>query len=104
MNGKREMGKGKTFGGAFLKSIFLTVTLLPLPFYLMSCKSLKHPTYKSEFVAQEMRKLCLHDYKMTVEARRDGNTLQAFFWRVGLLRPGELEMQPEAAESLERVL
>src|SRR3954471_19861767 len=68
------------------------------------CKQLFKPTYKSSQIASELKTLCAHDYHMTIEARRAGNTLQAFFWRVGLLRPGQMEMQPEAAEALERVL
>ena len=71
---------------------------------IVGCKSWKTPTYKASQVAQSLRKMCAHDYKMTVETRHVGNNLQAFFWRVGLLRSGQLEMQPEAAESLERVL
>lgn len=62
------------------------------------------PTYKAIHVARELKKMCAHDYKMSVETRRSGNNLQAFFWRVGLLRSGQLELHPQAAESLERVL
>jgi hypothetical protein len=70
----------------------------------IGCKSLKTPTYKADQVASELRKMCAHDYKMSIETRQAGSTLQAFFWRVGLLRSGQMEMQPEAAEALERVL
>jgi hypothetical protein len=92
-------GEGRTKSGVRLV-LGLSLAIITI----IGCKSWKKPTYKAEFVAQELRKMCLHDYKMTVETRHAGNTLQAFFWRVGLLRSGELEMQPEAAEALERVL
>lgn len=62
------------------------------------------PTYRASEVAVDMRKLCSKDYHISVEARRRGDTLQAFFWRVGLLRSGESEMKPEAADALEKVL
>ena len=62
------------------------------------------PTYKASEIANELKKMCSHDYQMSVETRHVGNNLQAFFWRVGLLQPSQLEMKPEAAESLERVL
>jgi hypothetical protein len=83
-------------------STFLPFTFCLLIFSFAACK-LK-PTYKSSQVADELRKMCLHDYGMSVETRRAGSNLQAFFWRVGLLKAGQLEMQPEAAEALERVL
>jgi hypothetical protein len=62
------------------------------------------PTYKATEVDSDLKKMVAHDYHMNVETRRSGNNLQTFFWRVGLLRAGQLEMQPEAAEALERVL
>jgi len=33
-----------------------------------------------------------------------GSTLQASLLRVGLLKPGQMEMRPEGAEDMERVL
>lgn len=62
------------------------------------------PTYSGDRVASSLRKMCLKEYHMTVEARRQGNTLQTFFWRVGLLKTNQLEMRPEAADAMERVL
>ena len=62
------------------------------------------PTFPANRVAESLKALCSKEYHLSVEARRQDNTLQAFFWRVGLLKPNELEMRPEAAESLERVL
>jgi hypothetical protein len=41
---------------------------------------------------------------LKVQARRQGNTLQIFYWRQGLLKTGESEIRMEVAESLEQVL
>jgi hypothetical protein len=71
---------------------------------LTACKKIFKPTFAASQVAGELKKMCAHDYGLSIETRRAGNNLQAFFWRVGLLRPGQMEMQPEAAEALERVL
>jgi hypothetical protein len=69
---------------------------------LAACKT--KPTYSATRVAEELRKLCLKDYKLDVETRHSGGNLQAFFWRVGLVKGEPMEIQPEAAEALERVL
>jgi len=61
-------------------------------------------TYPGNQVALALKKMCAGDYHMTVEARRQGNTLQTFFWRVGLLKSNQMEMRNDAAEALERVL
>ena len=71
--------------------------------WLESAMTLK-PTYASNQVALALKKMCASDYHMTVEARRQGNTLQTFFWRVGLLKSNQQEMRNDAAEALERVL
>jgi hypothetical protein len=60
--------------------------------------------FPAERVAQELRKMCAHDYKMSIDARHSGNNLQATFWRVGMLKPGQTEIQMDAAEALQRVL
>src|SRR4029077_12058313 len=61
-------------------------------------------TYRASQIAADLKSMTVHDYGINIEARRAGNTLQAFFWRVGVLKPGQLEMRMEAAEALERVL
>jgi hypothetical protein len=48
--------------------------------------------------------MCFRDYGLSIDARYAGDSLQAFFWRVGMMRPGQMEMNPEAAEAFERVL
>jgi hypothetical protein len=61
-------------------------------------------TFPSAKIADALKRMCSKEYHMTVEARHAGNTLQVFFWRIGLLKPDQVEMRPEAAESLEGVL
>jgi hypothetical protein len=91
------------------KGIPLHFCLLPfafclLTFSLASCKWKHGPTYPSATIASDLKKMLAKDYSLNVETRKAGGTLQTSFWRVGLLKPGQLEMQPEAAEALERVL
>lgn len=62
------------------------------------------PTYPGDQMATALKQMCAKDYHMTIEARRHGDTLQAFFWRVGLMKGAQAEIRAEAAESLERVL
>jgi hypothetical protein len=61
-------------------------------------------TYPAAQVGPALKRMAYHDYGMSIETRNVDSNLQAFFWRVGLLRGNQLEMQPEAAEALERVL
>jgi hypothetical protein len=61
-------------------------------------------SYPANQIDSALKQMCVHDYHMSVEARHQGNNLQAFFWRVGLLKTNQLEMRNEAAEALERVL
>jgi len=70
---------------------------------LESALTLK-PTYPTSQVASALKKMCASDYHLTIESRRQDNTLQAFFWRVGLLKSNQMEMRNDAAEALERVL
>lgn len=62
------------------------------------------PTYPEREIASALKRICEKEYHLPVETRRAGNTLQAFFWRIGLLKADQMEMRPEAAESLEGVL
>lgn len=71
---------------------------------LSSCKWKVKPTYPADRIAAALRHICAKEYRLRVETRCEGNTLQAFFWRVGLLKSGQMEMRNEAAEALERVL
>jgi hypothetical protein len=86
------------------RTLSLGIAALALGLGLASCNWKIKPTYKANQIASDLKKMCVHDYGMNVETRVVGNTLQAFFWRVGLLKPGELEMRMDAAEALERVL
>lgn len=61
-------------------------------------------TYPAGQAAASLKRMCAKDYHLTVEARRQGKTLQVFFWHIGLLKSDQFEMRPEAAHSLERVL
>jgi len=71
---------------------------------LSSCKFKTRPTFPAARLAQDLKAMCLHDYKMNVDVRLDGNTLQTFFWTVGLVSQQTGEMSPDAEESLERVV
>ncbi len=71
---------------------------------LSSCRWKIKPTYPADKGVSALKKMCAHDYQMTVEARVMDNSLQVFFWRVGLLKNGQTEMRADAADSLERVL
>jgi hypothetical protein len=66
--------------------------------------NIKEPTYKAHRIAEDLKKLCLHDYGLNVETRFEGGNLQAVFWKVGLVKGEPMEIQPDAAEAIERVL
>lgn len=82
--------------------------LLPLTLSLLvvaGCRWHLGPTYPSNAVASALAHLCAKEYRMEVQTRRVGNTLQAFFWRSNLLQLGAgQDMKLEAAEALEHVL
>jgi hypothetical protein len=62
------------------------------------------PTYPAGQVADGLKRLCKEEYHLSLQARRQGNTLQALLWHGGVLKRSQLEIKPEAAESLERIL
>lgn len=103
MQGKSKREKVKS-GVSLFKKGFLPFTLLPFTFYLASCNWKIKPTFPGNQVASALKLMCSNDYRLSIEARRQGDNLQAFFWKVGLLKPGHTEMKSEAAEALERVL
>lgn len=79
--------------------------LLPLLLLaLASCNWKVRPSFPSDRVAISLKQMMAHDYHLVIETHRDGNTLQAFFWRAGLIHPNDMELQPEAMESLEKAL
>jgi hypothetical protein len=84
------------------RSIALPIAGLLVGLAVAGCKI--QPTYKAENLASDLKKMIEHDYGMGVETRHEGGTLQTFFWRVGMLKPGQTELHPEAAEALQRVL
>jgi hypothetical protein len=69
---------------------------------LMACKL--RPSYKADRLAEDLKKMVAQDYKLDIETRLAGDNLQAQFFRVGLLKSQETEIDAEAAEALERVL
>lgn len=78
---------------------------------LSSCNWKLKPTYHADSVASDLRKICAKEYKLRVETRRLGNTLEAYFLKTGVFRPGLAtgqaglqEMRPESAEALEGIL
>jgi hypothetical protein len=71
---------------------------------LSACQFKLKPSFPAARLAQDLKAMCLHDYKMNVDTRMNNDTLQAFFWTVGLVSPQTGEMSPDAAESLERVV
>jgi hypothetical protein len=107
---RKQKAKSRMSRRAFAKG--LRVTLLSVPCSLLlvlSACHLKKVTYPSSTVALSLQKLCSHDYKMTnVETHLHGNTLQAYFWRVGMLKANATgdpsEIQPSAVMALENVL
>ena len=95
------MAERKKFGK------FTTSPLSLLAFYFLSvgfaaCQF--RPSYPSDKTAGALKKMCSKNYGLSVEARRAGDSLQAFIWRVGMMRAGQAEMRPEAAEAFERAL
>ncbi|MFA5974563.1 MAG: hypothetical protein WC859_00140 [Elusimicrobiota bacterium] len=62
------------------------------------------PTYASAQVSESLKRMCLKNYHLSVQVHRQGDTLQVFFWKIGLLKPKSFEMRAETAESLEKVL
>ena len=96
MIGKKSMTDGRrAYGRAAISSLVLALALT-------SCK-LK-PTFPAATIVQDLKAMCLHDYKMNVDVRMENSTLQAFFWTVGLVSSQTGEISPDAAESLDRVV
>jgi hypothetical protein len=83
------------------------VRLLCLALVLLSsCKWKMHPTYPADQIAASLRHMCSKDYRLSVETRHEGNTLQALVWKVGLFggRAYDLQgMSKAAAETMEHV-
>lgn len=77
---------------------FMLLLLLPLA----ACKV--RSSFPKDRVALSLKQMMAHDYHQGIETHRDGNTLQAFFWWPGLIRPGEQDLQPQAMEALEKAL
>jgi|GEM_PF-2875987 len=71
---------------------------------LSSCNWKVRPSFPDDRVAASLKQMMAHDYHLPIETHRSGNTLQAFFWRAGLVRPGEVDLQPEALDALEKTL
>ncbi len=71
-------------------------------FFLAACQF--RPSYPTKDIAGALKKMCMDNYKLSVEARHVGDSLQAFFWKVGILQPGGAELNPEAAKAFEKVL
>jgi len=71
---------------------------------LAACSWKVRPSFPEDRVAISLKQMMAHDYKISIQTHREGNTLQAFFWRPGLIRPGELDLQPDAADALEKAL
>lgn len=71
-------------------------------FTLAACRF--QPSYPAKDVAGALKRMCQQNYHMTIEARKVGDSLQTFFWKVGILKPGQAELNPEAAEAFEHVL
>ena len=61
-------------------------------------------SFPGDRLAQSLKQMMANDYQLAVETRHKDSTLQAFFWRAGLIRPGDQDLQPEAAEALEKAL
>jgi hypothetical protein len=73
---------------------------------LSSCKNSLKPSYPAGRIAESLRKMCSRDYRLSVESRYVGDTLQAVVWKVGLFgdRSKDLQgMRKEAADSLDHV-
>jgi hypothetical protein len=81
----------------FLASIFILTALT-------SCSWKVRPSFPSDKVAIGLKQMMAHDYKISIQTHRDSDTLQVFFWRAGLVRPGEMDLQPDAADALEKAL
>lgn len=83
-----------------MRRLLLGATLI----LLSACDFKLKPSFPASRIAEDLKEMCRKDYKMTVETRRQGDSLQAFFWTVGLLKSGEGDLSPDAAEGLQRVL
>jgi hypothetical protein len=102
---KSKKGKGAVY---LFNRENLTFYLLLFTFSLSlvfpGCNWKIKPTYRDKKIASDIEQMCFKEYRLSVRAHREGNTLEAYLWRVGLLQPGRTEMMPEAADALERVL
>lgn len=73
---------------------------------LSSCHWKMKPTFPASQIAENLRKMCRQDYKLSVESRHAGQTLQAVVWKVGLFNGKDFALQgmrKEAADTLDHV-
>jgi hypothetical protein len=84
-------------------SFIAAVFALAMP----ACKSKMRPTFPASQIASSLVHLCSKDYKLPVEARHEGNTLQTVVWKVGLFGGHTYDLQgmsKEAADTMEHAL
>lgn len=74
---------------------------------LLSAGCKLKPTYPEAMIASALRHICASEYKLNVETRHAGRSLQAYVYKTALFR-GESEdlhgMTPDALKSLQDVL
>src|ERR1700687_3794465 len=86
-------------------SAFAGMTLLL--FSVSSCRWKMRPPHPADRIAASLRHMCSTDYKLSVETRHEGKSLQALVWRVGLFRGQSYDLQgmsKEALDTLDHVL
>jgi len=84
--------------------VFTGVTAICL--VLSSCNWKMKPTYPANQIAENLRKMCSHDYRLSIEARQSDKALQAVVWKVGLFNNRNYDLQgmrKEAADTMEHV-
>lgn len=65
---------------------------------LAACK-LK-PTYPAASISAALRHICAKEYKLSVETRQDGGSLQAYVYKAGLFRGESEDLQGMSKDSL----
>jgi hypothetical protein len=85
-----------------VRKLFCSSFLAALTVGLAACGF--KDTFPADQVVDSLKKIVAKDYKMSIEARHTGDTLQVFFWRIGIVNGKEFELRPEAARDLEHVL
>ncbi len=102
---RRIGGSAKSRKGHFFVSYLRRVAgspglLILLLLVMPACKWKVSPTYPASQIATSLNKLCQRDYKLSIETRHAGKSLQAHHWKIGLFKGGVNDLQGMSREAL----